>query len=425
MSNQSKVAQPVEKSPLPPAGVRSVAGCLLVQLCVGILYLWSVLKAPVVQSLGLTASTAGMMASYMLMGFVGGGLVGGLLTDKLGQRITCVIGVCVFAAGIGSSALLTASSGSLLVLTYAICGGLGSGIAYSACISCIQKWMPKRKGLASGLAIGAFGLSTVVFVPVIRGVMGLFTVDGLVNFHGVFAVLGGGFFVVGMLGCLLIRRPPEAPRPAGEKEYNGELGLGEAVRTRAFWCLFFIVFFINGAWNIATPMIYDLGLARGLSPESAALALSLTGIANTAGRLIMAVISDKLGRSRTLLVLSLMTVAAALLLIFVRGVGYIAMICVLAYAYGGPSSINAAFTADLFGGRHAASIYGVALLALGASSMFFNFLAANVLGGNVTASFIMGAASAVIPIILMVYMALARFRLLRPIGRSFAKRHAK
>jgi len=395
----------MQKSNLTHAALCSVIGCLLVQLCVGIIYLWSVLKNAVIQNLGMAQSTANMMASYMLMAFVAGGLIGGALTDRKGHKLTGIIGVCVFAVGIGASALLTERSSSLLVLTYAVCGGIGSGVAYSACVNCIQKWMPERKGLASGLAIGAFGLSTVIFVPVIRAVMGAFTSGGSVNLHAVFAVLGGAFFLVGILGCALIRKPPERVVEAtAEKSVSGGMNLTQAVRTKAFWCLFFTVFFINGAWNIATPMIYDLGLARGLSEEVAALALSLTGIANTAGRLLMAALSDKLGRSKTLCLLSVMTIGASLSMIYIGGVGYIAVICLLAFAYGGPSAINAAFSADCFGEKHSAVIYGVILLALGASSMFFNFLSAHVLGGSISGSFIMGAVSAAIPIALMVVM---------------------
>ena len=381
-------------------GIRSVAGCLLVQICVGIIYLWSVLKSSVIESLSMSAATAGMMASYMLMAFVAGALLGGILTDRRGHRFTCMLGVAVFAAGIASSALVSRSAASMLVATYAVLGGVGSGMAYSSCINCIQKWMPRRKGLASGLAIGAFGFSTVIFVPVMRYVMRVFMgADGLVNFSGVFGTLGAAFFVLGMAGCVMISRPPEAEKAAVIK-VSEDYTFAQAIRSRKFWCIFFIVFFINGAWNIVTPLIYDLGLGRGLTPETAALALSLTGIANTAGRILMATLSDRIGRTKTITILSLMTVAASLLLIRVTGAGYIAVICALAFAYGGPSSINAAFTTDCFGTKHCAGIYGVIMLALGASSMFFNMLAGSVLDGNLTASLVLGAVSALIPIAL-------------------------
>lgn len=376
----------------------SVAGCLLVQLCVGIIYLWSVLKTPFAESFGMEPSEAGMVSSYMLTAFVVGALLGGFAVDKRGPRRCCVLGLGLFAAGIGLSALLTEETSRLIYLTYAGFGGLGSGIAYSACISGIQKWMPGRRGLASGLAVSAFGLSTVVFAPVFRGLMGCFTkADGLVDFGLVFGILAGLFLGLGLLGCALIRPAPAATIAADADACS----LGQAVRTLPFWCIFLTVFFINGAWNLATPLLYDLGLERGLTPELATLAVSLTGLASAAGRLLMAAASDKLGRNRSICLLAGLTVAASLAMMAVRGGAYIGAVMLLAFAYGGPSSVNAAITTDYFGSKHSGSIYGVILLALGASSMVFNMVSARFLGGAVGPTFLMAAVSAVVPLVLM------------------------
>ena len=54
----------------------AIVGCLVVQLCVGIIYLWSVFSTPVVESFGWTAGAAKMVSSYMLFAFVFGNLIG-------------------------------------------------------------------------------------------------------------------------------------------------------------------------------------------------------------------------------------------------------------------------------------------------------------------------------------------------------------
>ena len=377
----------------------SIAGCLLVQLCVGIIYLWSVLKTPFAAAFSMSESAAAMVSSYMLTAFVAGALAGGILVDKKGPRFSCTAGVLLFSAGVGASALLTVSTAKLIYAAYAGLGGFGSGIAYSACISCIQKWMPDRRGLASGLAVSAFGLSTVLFAPVFRGLMGLFTrADGLVNFTNLFALLGGVFLSLGLLGCSLVRRPPAAEASVSD---TGSRTLSQAVTTLPFWCILLTVFFINGAWNLATPLFYDLGIARDLTPAMSTLAISLSGLFSAAGRLGMAALSDKLGRRQSLCLLSVLTVAASLALMTVRGGGYICAVALLAFSYGGPSSINAAITTDYFGPRHSGTIYGVILLALGASSLFFNTISTRFLGGDVAATFCMAALSAAVPLVLM------------------------
>lgn len=376
----------------------SIAGCLLVQLCVGIIYLWSVLKTPFAAAFSMADSAAAMVSAYMLTGFVAGALLGGILVDKKGPRLTCTLGVILFSLGVGSSALLTAASAKLIYVTYAALGGFGSGVAYSACISCIQKWMPGRRGLASGLAVSAFGLSTVVFAPVFRGLMNLCTTAGVVNFAAVFAILGGAFLALGLLGCALIHAAPEAVA-AGSAAPS--MTLRQAVGTTPFWCILLTVFFINGAWNLATPLFYDLGIDRGLTPAMSTFAISLSGLFSAAGRLGMAAASDRLGRRPSICLLSLLTVAASLALMTVRDSGYIAAVALLAFAYGGPSSVNAAITTDYFGPKHSGSIYGVILLALGGSSLFFNTVSARFLNGDVAATFCMAALSAAVPLVLM------------------------
>lgn len=382
---------------------------LVVQLCVGILYLWSVFKTPIVESFNWTASAAGMVSSYMLLAFVSGNLIGGFINDKKGPKTTCFCGMILFSLGIALTAFLTESTIGLIYLTYCVMGGLGSGFAYGACISCIQKWLPHRRGLASGLACGAFGLSTVIFTPLSNTLMGIFTQDGVVNFKPVFLILAVVFAVFGLVATCFVKLPDEEyiaslnlqkTAAAVQKNYT----LGEAMKTSSFWCLFFSIFFINGTWNLCVPLIKDLGMARGLTASAAIACVSFTGITNAAGRIIMSTVSDKLGRIPTMHILSIITFVGAILTTFITGYGYFATIALIAFAYGGPSALNAALCTDLFGPKNSGVNYGVAMLSLGLSSIFFNWVSANLLHAtveNVTSTFVMGAITALVPIVLM------------------------
>jgi MFS family permease len=101
------------------------------------------------------------------------------------------------------------------------------------------------------------------------------------------------------------------------------------------------------------------------------------------------------------------TLVGALLMTFITGYGYFATIALIAFAYGGPSAVNAALCTDLCGPKNSGTNYGVAMLALGFSSIFFNFVSGTILHAtveNVTSTFIMGAVTAVIPVFLMLYI---------------------
>ncbi len=406
----------MEKSNMNRKAILPICSSLVVQLCVGILYLWSVFKTPVVEAFQWNASSAGMVSSYMIFAFVFGNLIGGFLNDKKGPRITCFAGVILFSLGVGLSGLLTGKTVGLIYVTYAVMGGLGSGFAYGACISCIQKWLPHRRGLASGLACGAFGLSTVVFTPVSNFLMNSFMVNGVVNFKPVFLILAGVFAVLGLVASCFVKLPDEeylrslnleTKAAAVQDNYT----LGQAMKMPVFWCLFFSIFFINGTWNLCVPLIKDLGVARGLSTGVAIACVSFTGITNAAGRIIMSTLSDKLGRTNTMYILCGLTFVGAVLTTFITGYGYFATIAIIAFAYGGPSALNAALCTDLFGPKHSGVNYGVAMLALGFSSVFFNWVSNTFLHAtveNVAPTFIMGAVTSVIPVFLM--MAIQKYQ---------------
>lgn len=406
MDNLKKEAVRMRKSSSP---IAPIIGCLVIQICVGILYLWSVFKSPIVAAFSWSSEAAQMVSSYMLFAFVAGNLIGGFLNDKKGPKITAVLGVVMFSLGIGLTGLLTADTIEIMNITYCVLGGLGSGFAYGACISCVQKWLPHRRGLASGLAVSAFAFSTVIFAPVSKWLMESFTdaATGLVDFMPVFLILGGAFFIFGIIGCLFVRLPDNdyisrLPVVTSNKVHTGkDYTLLQAVKTLPFWCIFFSILFINGTWTLTVPLIKDLGMERGLSEATAIFAVSFTGVANALGRLVMATLSDKIGRTTTIIVLSVITFIGAVLMIFIGGPAYIIVVALIAFGYGGPASVNAAITTDFFGPKNSGTNYGVAMLALGFSSIIFNAISGSVLKGNVTPTYIMAAATAVIPIFLM------------------------
>ena len=396
----------------------SIIACLVVQLCVGILYLWSALKGNLVNAYGWASANANLVSSFMIFAFVFGNLIGGIINDKKGPQFTCFAGVILFAAGIGISAFMT--NVWAFTFTYAVLAGLGSGFAYGACISCIQKWLPHKRGLASGLACSAFGLSTVVFTPVSNSLMNAFkNADGIVNFVPVFLILAGVFAVLGLIACVFIKLPDDEyiaslNLPAAAVSDAQNFTLVQAMKVPAFWALFFSIFFINGTWNLCVPLIKGLGQVRGLTEAMAITCVSFTGITNAAGRLIMATLSDKIGRTNTMYVLCGITLVGAILMTFIGGAGYFITIALIAFAYGGPSALNAALCTDLFGPKNSGANYGVAMLALGFSSIFFNWISSTFLNASVvvetatetgiSATFIMGAVTAIIPVFCMLYI---------------------
>lgn len=384
----------------------AVIGCLVVQLCVGILYVWSVFKQPAIDFFGWEAGSVNLVASFMLFCFCFGNLVGGIIQDRIGPKPVCIMGVCLFGGGILISSFLPASTPIVVFyLTYCLVAGMGSGFAYGAVLSCMQKWFPHKRGFASGLGASAFGLSTVVFSPIISALL------GAVGLSKTLLILSILFLVVGIVACMFISLPDQAylatlnlPAASSKGGADHSKTLAQAVRTVPFWLLFVGCFLYNGTWNMLTPLIKGLGMDRGLSEAMAVLCVSLTGLTNAAGRLLMASLSDKLGRINTLNILCAMTLVCGLLLIFVGGPAYLIVVLITAFAYGGPAAINPATSTDFFGPKYSGTNYGIIMLSLGLSSVVFNAIsnALYTATGAYTLTFIMGAVTAALSIVIYV-----------------------
>ena len=390
-----------KQSPIVP-----VVGLLVAQLCVGILYVWSVLKAATISHYGWEAGAVNLVASFMLFAFCVGNLLGGALNDKIGPKKVCIIGMLLFGGGILLSSFIPVGASIVLFyISYCIIGGLGSGFTYGAVISGILKWFPHRRGFATGLGASTFGLATVVFSPIIGRML------NTMNISTTLRILSIVFLVVGIVASIFVKLPSQEyldalPKPAAKKTgiQTRDMPLSKAIKTLPFWCIFLGIFFYNGTWNLVTPLIKGLGVERGLSEALAITCVSLTGLTNAAGRLIMSSLSDKLGRINTMHVLSALTAICALLLIFVGGSAYFVVILVTAFAYGGPAAVNPATSADFFGSKHSGANYGIQMLALGVSSIVFNALsnAMYAATGAYTLTFIMAAATAVATVVVFI-----------------------
>ena len=81
--------------------------------------------------------------------------------------------------------------------------------------------------------------------------------------------------------------------------------------------------------------------------------------------------------------------------------GYLLVVLLTAFAFGGPAAVNPAATTDFFGPKHMGANYGVIMMALGVSSIVFNSIsnALYAATGAYTLTFLMGAATAVLNIV--------------------------
>ncbi len=185
-----------------------VVAALVMQLCLGVLYAYSVFRGPLSKELGMTVKETGypLMASFFF--FAVGMIVAGRWQDKAGPKKVALFGGVLLAVGCILAGVLYKTVGGL-VFSYGILGGLGVGFAYVTPIATCIKWFPDMRGTITGLAVFGFGAGTLIFGPLLSR---LIASSGIASTF--FAV--GVIMLVGVCGsALMFKVPPAGYKPAG------------------------------------------------------------------------------------------------------------------------------------------------------------------------------------------------------------------
>ena len=108
----------------------TLVGGLLIMLCVGILYMWSIFQPYVVEHHGWAVGDVAMTSALMIACFVIGNILGGLVQMKFDPRAITLVGCLMFVGGIYLTSCIGNGNPWMLYLSYSVCSGLGCGFAY-------------------------------------------------------------------------------------------------------------------------------------------------------------------------------------------------------------------------------------------------------------------------------------------------------
>ncbi len=391
-----------------------VVGALVIQVSLGAVYIWSVFQSPLLEFFpSWTETQVTLPAQIVLASFALAVIFGGRIQDRLGPRIVATAGGLILGTGLilARFAYMFEPSFALvwLILTYAVLGGIGIGVAYVCPIATCVKWFPDKRGMVTGLAVAGFGAGAFFFAPLARGLicgdayslfnLQLFNLPQVGVFNS-FMTLGVIFLVIVVAGAQLLINPPEGYKPAGWNPPEGttaakapkvEFAPGEMLRTPAFWLLW-ITYFAGCTAGLqvimkASPIwqSFSFGEMTGPIPHSTylsvtavgATAVSFLAIFNAGGRILWGKVSDMMDRRVTLLIMFLICGAAMLTLDYMRELPlYLIWIGIIGLCFGGFLSLYPALTADFFGTRHIGVNYGLMFTAYGAGGIIGPYLAA-------------------------------------------------
>ncbi len=351
-----------------------------IQVLTGLPAAWGVFQQPVMEEYGLSEQGAGYAFGILIAAFGVGCVLGGFLQDRHGPRCAGLWGTALLCGGFFAAGLLPPGSAEAFFLAFSIPAGLGTAFLYPSIQSCAQKWYAGRKGLATGVIGGAVGLSGAFLTVFVRtAVRGFWVVQGI---RGAFWALGAVTLPVCLVGSLLLQDPPQTGQTQKPQE-NGkntiDLAPQQMLRTKQYWLCAGAVCFSTPAVLLFSPIILKLGMERGLEEQAALWSVVLGSVGSAAGRLLMPLLSDRIGRRPTDMLLFAVSAGLSAGFAFAQGWGVVACYAGLTFCYSALAAVLPALSTDLFGFPHAGVNYGFLALGQSVGSLAFPF-AANFFG---------------------------------------------
>lgn len=365
-----------------------VIGAVLIQLCLGAIYAWSVFTPPltaepfnfskvqtqVIFSVGLAAFALVMIKAGMWQAKLG--------PTRVARLGAVVVGLGYILGGFASMSLTGPSAFYAILVTVGLIGGAGIGLAYVVPIAVGVKWFPDKKGMITGLAVAGFGFGALIWIYLGQGLPGWTHIewDGLIRPLGVgkvFLIFGIAFLVLILVGSIWMKNPPENYRPAGWEPATAlgaagssfaQFDWNQMLRTPQFYMLWAMFIFGALAGLMVIGIIKLFGIdalqAGGMDPRQASLtagtAMALFyALANGFGRIIWGTVSDKLGRKASLVLM--MGAQGIVMLLFFRMGGTPALLylgaALVGFNFGGNFALFPAATADFFGNKNVGKNY--------------------------------------------------------------------
>lgn len=380
---------------------------LIMCVCLGAVYAYSIFLAPVRKTFDVSASMANLPFMVFLAFFAVTMFFGGRVMEKLGPRKLGIIGGII--VGLGWLLSSFAPNIWVLTLTYGVIAGSGVGLVYGCPVAMGAKWFPDKKGLAVGLTLAGFGGSALI-----TGKLASLLIPA-VGLSNTFLYFGIAFGIILVVLSLPFKFPAAGWVPAGWKPAAGaviaeDFTPGEMVKTSTFWGLFFC--FLIG--SIAGLMA--IGISKPVGKEiinifdaTAATLVGVFAIFNALGRPLFGFLTDKIApRNATILNLILILVVSIIMIVAKEGDTGLYTLSFIGFwlCLGGWLAIAPTATATFFGMKNYARNYGVVFFAYGVGAIIGGIISgqAKDVFGTYTYAFYPTAVLAVVGLVLAVAM---------------------
>ena len=382
---------------------RYMMGAMLLALCSGIGYTWSVFQKPLMENFDWGLKTISLTFTIQVMVSTIAPIFLGKYQKTLGVENYIRVGLSVYILGL--IATMFTPSISYLYMVYGIIVGVGIAMLYPCLITYSTSLFPERTGMASGMLACAYGSGAVLWAPIAMFFMKRYGV------LSVFGILAAIFAIVMIPTSFLIKEVPEDFRQkvsqGQEKKHHlvtVDYTWQEMLKTSRYYILVLALTLAATAGLMitghASSMLQEM---QHVTAEQAAFIVGLFSVFNALGRLFFGYISDRVGRYEIMLLLFVIIGGSMLLLTKSMGPMFIILLMAISACYGGFTSMFSPICADNFGLKNLSVNYGFLYIAYGLAGIIGPQLAARVrvMSGGYNMAFLVVAGMSVVGFMLI------------------------
>ena len=342
---------------------------LCINLTLGVLYSWSVIKKALVHDWNWTNSDASLPYTVAILTWAIALIFAGRLQDKIGPRRVVTMGAVFTGGGLILSSLTT--SVPTLTIAFGVLAGTGIGFAYSAVTPPALKWFhSSKKGMVTGIVVSGMGLASLYIAPATTMLLKTYGISKT------FLILGIFILVVAVPVAQLIANPPVGyvpPEPKNLLKSNNKKPSSmnfewkEMIKTKQFYFLWIMFALSSSAGLMIIGNIATIAKSQA-SFENGFYLVGLLAIFNAVGRLGAGILSDKIGRVKTMMIVFVLQGINMSLFATYNTPMTIAIGTALAgIGYGSLLSLFPSTVADYYGIKNFGANYGVLYTAWGIS----------------------------------------------------------
>lgn len=375
-----------------------------INLALGVLYSWSVIAKSLTADWGWTAGGASLPYAMACGIFAISMVFAGRAQDRFGPRIVATIGGALMGTGMIVASLGTADSKAPIVLGFGLLVGAGIGLGYAAATPAAVKWFAsERKGLITGIVVAGFGLASVYIAPLTQYLLATYGVPDT------FRMLGVIFLIVTVgLAQLLIDPPADyvvrdtdakkkavvgavAATTAVRRDYDWR----EMVRTPQFALLWLMYAFAAFAGLMIIGHMAKIAALQLPGTDLGFILVGVLAIGNATGRVVAGVVSDRIGGTRTMLMVFVMqSIMMGLLWAAGSVLALVPVAALVGFSYGANLSLFPSTTAGYFGTKNMGVNYGLVFTAWGVGGVFGSMTAGTIVDSTGSYAIAYGVAAA-------------------------------